>query len=141
MSSPEIVEWLNTTPVPKSTPTESDYVDSSEVASLIKSSSDDIVIIDLRKNDYVGGKIKGALNIPYTSITNSIGDLYRLLSKAGIKQIIIHCVSSRDRATRTWGWFNDYQNKNAEGANKIKITILKGGFKAFAENYSDLIEA
>lgn len=141
MSSPEIVQWLNTTPVPETTPLESDYVDSSEVASLIKNSPDDIAIIDLRKNDFVGGKIKGALNIPYTSITNSIGDLYRLFSKAGKKQVIIHCVSSRDRATRTWGWFNDYQNKNADGADKLKITILRGGFKAFVENNSDLVEA
>lgn len=141
MSSPEIINWLASTPEASVEPAEDDYLDPVAVANLIETSPESIAIIDLRKNDFIGGKIKGALNIPAQSIYHSISDLYELFEKAGKKQIIVHCVSSRQRATRTWGWFTDYENTKNE-SDKLKISILKGGFNAFKSvpGASELIE-
>lgn len=141
MSSPEIVAWLQATPEPSAKPSEKDYLDAAAAADLIRQSPNDLAILDLRKNDFVGGKIVGAFNIPAQSVYHSIGDLYNLFEKAGKKEIIIHCVSSRDRATRTWGWFSDYKNSKENPSNGPEIVILKGGFNGFkaTENTSDLI--
>ncbi|VVT57413.1 uncharacterized protein SAPINGB_P005683 [Magnusiomyces paraingens] len=139
MASPEIVNWIQSTPEPSVKPSEKDYLEPSAVAELIRRSPKDIAIIDLRKNDFVGGKIKGAFNIPAQSIYHSVDDLYDLFDKAEKKEIIVHCVSSRDRATRTWGWLTDYKNSKGSGP---EIFILKGGFNAFkaADGTNDLID-
>lgn len=141
MSSPEIVQWLASTPEASSKPQESDYLDPSVVAERIRARSKDLAIIDLRKNDYLGGKIQGSINVPAQSFYHSTADLYDLFEKAGKKEIIVHCVSSRDRATRTWGWLKDYSNSKADG-HKLDLHILKGGFNAFKNDpsNSDLIQ-
>lgn len=100
-----------------------------------------VAILDLRKNDFVGGKIKGAFNIPAQSTTHSIEDIYNLFDNAGKKQIIVHCASSKNRATRVWGWLTDYANTKP-GSERLNISILKGGYNAFKEEpeNSDLID-
>lgn len=139
--SSEIVQWLNSTPEASVSPQDSDYLDPAVVAKSIREHPGDIAIIDLRKNDFLGGKIKGAFNIPAQSLYHSVSDLYDLFEKSGKKQIIIHCVGSRDRAVRVWGWFKDYTLTKPVDK-QLQVFILRGGFNAFKAdpNNTALIE-
>ncbi|ANB14047.1 hypothetical protein AWJ20_5003 [Sugiyamaella lignohabitans] len=119
---PAVQEWLDKYPEPNNKTLR--YVDKSEVAEAIRRGSTDFLIIDLRKDDFVGGKIKGAYNIPAQSIYNSVEDLYKLAEDSGKKTIYVHCRSSRDRATRTAGYFNDVADNNG---NTITTKIIRGG--------------
>lgn len=141
MSSPEIVQWLESTPEASVEPKDSDYLEPAAVSKTIREHPSNVAILDLRKNDFLGGKIKGAFNIPAQSIYHSVPDLYDLFEKSGKKEIIIHCVSSRHRASRTWGWFKDYAETKPKDE-KLQVHILKGGFNAFKADASnsDLID-
>lgn len=140
--SAEIAHWLQTTPKSTAVPTASDYVDASAVAELVRDAPASVAILDLRKQDFAGGKIRGALNIPAQSTTHSIADLYELFAAAGKTRIVVHCALSRDRATRVWGWLEDYKLQKAEGSKGPDVVILKDGFKAFKElpGAADLID-
>lgn len=57
------------------------------------------------------------------------------------RRVINYLGSSRDRATRVWGWFEDIARQKGESAPKPKI--LKGGFTAFVaegEDYQKLVD-
>lgn len=141
MASSEVSQWLESTPKALAQPQESDYLDPLAVAESIRTHPQDLAILDLRKNDFVGGKIKGAVNVPAQSIYHSVTDLYDLFEKAGKKEVIVHCASSKNRATRAWGWFKDYADSKPKDQ-KLQVLILKGGFNAFKNEAgnSDLIE-
>ncbi|VVT49045.1 uncharacterized protein SAPINGB_P002077 [Magnusiomyces paraingens] len=126
----EVSNWLQSSPESLSKPTESDYIEPHALVDSLETAPDSIAIIDLRKNDFVDGKIKGAFNIPAQSINNSVDDLYDLFEKADKEVLVIHCASSRNRATRVWGWFEDYKRSKGSGP---QVVILKGGFNAFKD--------
>lgn len=124
---PEIQAWLEKYPAPQNS--EPEYVDKQQVLERINDSDNKYLILDLRDADYRAGKIKGAIHVPSQSIYYSVNDLYDLADKAGKDTIYLHCVSSRDRAVRTWGWFKDIADKHG---NKVEPIIIKGGFTEWA---------
>jgi arsenical-resistance protein 2 len=135
---PHIQEWLDKYPAPKHGSPE--YVDKEVVAKAIKNDANDFIIIDLRKDDYKGGKIKGSLNIPAQSFYHSVEDIHNLAKQSGKGKIYLHCMSSRDRAVRTWGWLADTAEKHGS---KVKPLIIEGGILAWiagGKEYTDLMD-
>ncbi|KAI1331485.1 Rhodanese-like domain-containing protein [Xylariaceae sp. FL0255] len=98
----------------------------------------DVVIVDLRRNDFEGGSIKGAINLPVQSLYPTIPTLYGLFQAAGVKFIIWYCNSCGDRGTRAAGWFQDHiDDKNNED---MKSAILIGGIKGWAAGGSEYVQ-
>lgn len=90
----------------------------------------DFVLVDVRRNDYEGGTIRGAINLPAQSLFPTIPALYQLFKNAGVRYVIWFCGSSSGRGTRTASWFNDYIQD--QGDKEIQSVILAGGIKGWA---------
>ncbi|KAF5107359.1 hypothetical protein DV495_004261 [Geotrichum candidum] len=130
--TPDLQAWFDNTQDPGVQPAESDYLPQEKVKDIIKNNPKEIALIDLRKGDFIG-------------IHNSIDDLYDLYKASGKKEIVIYCLmflgSSRDRASRVWGWFENKAKQ--EGENGPKPYILKGGFSGWVAQgpeYTELVD-
>jgi arsenical-resistance protein 2 len=58
-------------------------------------SSPDLLLVDVRRNDFEGGTIKGSLNLPAQSFYLNRGVLYDLAKRSGIKQVAFYCGTSQ----------------------------------------------
>lgn len=137
---PAIQAFLAKYPPPKTTASPQ-YVGKEVVKdAILKGRNSDFLILDLRKDDFVGGKIKGSFNIPVQSLYYSVDDLYQLAAQANKKTIYLHCLVSADRATRSYGWFKDASDKYG---NKVDVKIIRGGIRdwiAGGKEYTDLMD-
>lgn len=79
--------------------TSTSYIQPNELESLIKDATarDDIVIVDVRGDDFKGGNIKGAINIPMHNFEHdqSIDEVIQKVSSA--KTVVFHCYKSQQR--------------------------------------------
>ncbi|KAL4906721.1 hypothetical protein BDW74DRAFT_137010 [Aspergillus multicolor] len=94
----------------------------------------DFLVIDLRRNDFEGGTIKGSLNLPAQSLYPSLPTLFALVRGAGVKDVIFYCGSSQGRGTRAAGWFADYLKEQGVEENEIKSWKLEGGIKGWVKD-------
>jgi len=90
----------------------------------------DFVLIDLRRDDYDGGTIRGSLNIPAQSFYLSIPTLYEAFSGAALKEVVFYCGSSLHRGTRAASWFNDFIT--SKGNTTMQSFVLVGGINGWA---------
>ncbi|KAI1821159.1 Rhodanese-like domain-containing protein [Xylaria intraflava] len=97
----------------------------------------DFVLVDVRRNDYEGGTIRGAINLPAQTLYPTIPTLYQLFKSAGVRHVIWYCGSSRGRGTRTAGWFQDHIQ--AQGDKEMQSVILLGGIKRWATAGGDYV--
>ncbi|KAK6331873.1 hypothetical protein TWF718_002412 [Orbilia javanica] len=103
-----------------------------EVLSLLQAEGGkDFVLVDLRRNDYEGGTIRGAINLPAQSLYPTIPTLYDLFKAGNVKQVIWYCGSSTGRGTRAAGWFADHIDD--KGDTEMKSVILEGGIKGWVK--------
>lgn len=51
----------------------------------------DFVLVDLRRNDYEGGTIRGSINLPAQSLYPTMPYLFNIFSAAGVKKIMWYC--------------------------------------------------
>ncbi|RJE21130.1 RHOD [Aspergillus sclerotialis] len=91
---------------------------------------EDYILADLRRNDFEGGTIRGALNLPAQSLYPRIPTSYSLLKRAGVKHVIWYCGSCGGRGTRAAGWFVDYLKDQSDTT--MKSLVLEGGIKGWA---------
>lgn len=84
--------WHAAYPAPRS---EVQWITRQEVLQLLKSeaqsSRKSFVLVDLRRTDFEGGTVLGAINLPAQSLWPSIPSLYGLFKAAGVKQVIWYC--------------------------------------------------
>ncbi|KAI1121327.1 Rhodanese-like domain-containing protein [Nemania abortiva] len=97
----------------------------------------DFILVDVRRNDYEGGTIRGAINLPAQSLFPTIPSLYQLFKNAGIRHVIWYCGSSRGRGTRAASWFNDHIQE--KGDKEMQSVILAGGIKGWAAAGEDFV--
>ncbi|KAL1967000.1 hypothetical protein VTN77DRAFT_3524 [Rasamsonia byssochlamydoides] len=101
----------------------------------------DFVLVDLRRNDFEGGTIRGSLNLPAQSLYPTIPILYSILSETKVQAVVWYCGSSRGRGPRAAGWFADYLEE--QGNTSLKSLVLEGGIKGWAtagEEYTELMD-
>ncbi|KAF2099432.1 hypothetical protein NA57DRAFT_55402 [Rhizodiscina lignyota] len=101
-----------------------------------------MLLIDLRRNDYEGGTVRGSLNIPAQSFYMNMGTLYRLCKGDGVNvitRVLFYCGSSGGRATRCAGWFTQYvAQRAADDGPQVPgsqpephVFVLEGGIKGW----------
>ncbi|RDW25000.1 Rhodanese-like domain-containing protein [Yarrowia lipolytica] len=134
---PEVADWLEKYPEPKGT---APLASKEQVREWLLLDDNKTQILDLRKHDFQGGNIRGALCAHYTGVYSSVEDIWRLLKGAGKTRIVVHCWSSRKRAVKTAGWF--YDSLVAHNEKDIEVYVLEGGIKGWVDGgkqYTDLM--
>ncbi|ANB15271.1 hypothetical protein AWJ20_2897 [Sugiyamaella lignohabitans] len=131
-------QWWEKYPNPKSEPT---YISKEKVAEDVRS-KENVLVIDVRRDDFKGGKIKTALNLPAQSFYNSVDSVYDLAEKSGKEAIYVHCNRSSvgSRGWRVAGWLQDTATSRGE---KVKIYAITDGIVGFAtggKEYTELLD-
>ncbi|ODQ67346.1 Rhodanese-like protein [Nadsonia fulvescens var. elongata DSM 6958] len=136
----DVPTWCRSYAAPESTAA---TIDKSELKKDIEENPEGILIIDLRREDFEGGNIKGSYNIPAQSIYGyeGISKIVKLAESTKVNKVIFHCKLSRDRATRSAGWFQDYVKKH--NIEDIQGVVLSGGILEWVsggDDYTQLME-
>ncbi|MCJ1445709.1 MAG: hypothetical protein MMC23_006214 [Stictis urceolatum] len=128
------------------------YMTREQLAEIIKSKPDTIAIVDVRDDDYIGGHIKGALNVPSSTLDYRIPELARTLK--GKEKVVFHCALSQQRgpkaARRFLGQLEGLRQNEASASSESskeqdataatpakaqEVYILQGGFTQWQDVY------
>ncbi|AOA64651.1 Phosphatase [Komagataella phaffii CBS 7435] len=118
------------------------YLDSAQLYQWIKqnasSSGSKFLVVDVRDSDYVGGHIRGGLNVPSSTVKSQLEPLFNRLLENDVKDVVFHCALSQQRAPSSAMLFIRYLNQqNSDLTKGLKIWILKGGFVKWQEAYGE----
>ncbi|KAK3352123.1 Rhodanese-like domain-containing protein [Neurospora tetraspora] len=114
-----------------------------EVLEMLKGSTGevvgkDFVLVDLRRNDFEGGTIRGSINLPAQSLYPTLPTVYAMFKAAGLKKVIFYCGSSTGRGSRGARWLSDYLLK--VGDESIQSLALFEGIKGWANAGPEYVE-
>ncbi|CAO0792679.1 unnamed protein product [Mucor circinelloides] len=120
------------------------YAEAEEVMDLVRDPSKqpgkDYVIVDVRGEDYKGGHIPGAINVPANEMYDKANDLISEYSQ--VPKIYFHCALSQVRGPKSARIYAETLN-NLGTETDQKVKILRFGFEGWHDKYSkekDLIE-
>ncbi|KAH6632106.1 Rhodanese-like domain-containing protein [Chaetomium tenue] len=105
-----------------------------------------IAIIDVRDDDYIGGHIKGSLNIPSRTLDAMLPTLVRQLQNK--QTVVFHCALSQQRGPaaalrylrereRVVGDAAAAAEGKGEGGKEQKVFVLDRGFVGWQEVYGE----
>ncbi|KAG6824624.1 hypothetical protein H0H92_006313 [Tricholoma furcatifolium] len=89
-------------------------------------------VIDVRRNDYEGGHVRGSENWHAQTFYDNLPTFFEKHKET--EQVIFYCSSSSGRGPR----YQDYLNKNE--VTSSTAYVLRGGIKAWLGKYSDQSE-
>ncbi|KAK4458535.1 arsenical-resistance protein 2 [Cladorrhinum samala] len=136
--APAPAPWHAAYPAPQATGGEITREEVLELLKTVPLDKRDFVLVDLRRNDFEGGTIRGSVNLPAQSLYPTLPTLYALFKSAGTKKVIFYCGSSKGRGSRATGWLADQIEKdNFDG---MKSLALVGGIKGWAGAGGEYVE-
>lgn len=109
------------------------YIPRESLATLLKSPSPSLAIIDVRDNDYIGGHIKGSRNIPVHTHDHALPELVRTL--ADKETVVFHCALSQQRGPKAALRYLRERERllGVVDEKKQKVLVLEGGFVKWQE--------
>ncbi|KAG0175480.1 hypothetical protein DFQ28_000099 [Apophysomyces sp. BC1034] len=120
------------------------YADSEELVALIrdktKTFGKDYVVIDVRDNDFEGGNIPGAVNVPAGTLVDNVDGLIAKYGKVPV--VYFHCALSQVRGPKSARIYNESLSLRGIQLNQ-QVKVLRGGFEGWQAKYrdeNDLIE-
>ncbi|KAK0708848.1 Rhodanese-like domain-containing protein [Apiosordaria backusii] len=119
--------WHAAYPAPSS---QTVFIPRDEVLPILANGRKDAVLVDLRRNDFEGGTIRGSLNLPAQSLYPTLPTVYSTLKAAGLKKVIFYCGSSTGRGSRAASWLADYIS--SQNDTEMQSLALEGGIKGWA---------
>lgn len=94
----------------------------------------DYVVVDVRDEDFRGGHIPGALNIPAHHLKTDSRQLQSLVDRCkNVPLVVFHCALSQVRGPRSARIY-----RQAVGDQSQKVVILSGGFTAWLYKFRAL---
>ncbi|KAL2129748.1 hypothetical protein VTI74DRAFT_7338 [Chaetomium olivicolor] len=130
--------WYAAFPAPKS---EVAIIKREEVLEMLKTTpleKRDFVLVDLRRNDFEGGTIRGSINLPAQSLYPTLPAVYAIFKSAGLRKVIFYCGSSTGRGSRATGWLADHLA--SVGDKEMQSLALFGGIKGWAAAGDEFVE-
>eukprot|EP01006_Ploeotia_vitrea_P064217 TRINITY_DN87283_c0_g1_i1.p1 TRINITY_DN87283_c0_g1~~TRINITY_DN87283_c0_g1_i1.p1 ORF type:complete len:147 (-),score=43.47 TRINITY_DN87283_c0_g1_i1:45-485(-) len=94
-------------------------------------------VIDCRDDDYAGGHIDGARNIPAYKFGSVVSDLVAELKDKDVK-VVFHCMQSQIRGPQCAQVFLSELGKQSGGKAKCSVYILSGGFRRFVTHWQKM---
>ncbi|KAI9342803.1 Rhodanese-like domain-containing protein [Obelidium mucronatum] len=125
--------WWDAYPAPKATPERWTH---EQVAELIRSNAVngvDYAIVDVRRADFGGGTVKGALNVHAQTFYDELPEF--VAKHKTVSKVFFFCNSSNGRGPRSAAWYQDRLDE--QGITTSKGMVLAGGIKAWVASYKD----
>lgn len=107
----------------------------SDLANLLKNNGtpdqpSDIAIIDVRDSDFIGGHIRGCVNVPVQTHDYRMPELVRTLAEK--EMVVFHCMLSQQRGpSSALRYLRERERMGAKG--RQKVVVLDGGFGRWQE--------
>ncbi|KDN37250.1 Rhodanese-like protein [Tilletiaria anomala UBC 951] len=129
------------------------YIDADSLASLLKDpkTKEKLVVVDVRDDDFEGGNIKGAINVPSSNFENKVADLVKALQHKD--KIVLHCALSQQRGPKAARIYSEAKQADTQKADSAlegnelgisqEIYVLRDGFGGFGPKFKsdlDLVE-
>lgn len=132
-STNPVIEWVNLHEGDSNTVTK--RLSAESVLKLLQEKPETISILDLR-NDRDPAILQRSVGIPATTLTNKANIKHEVIDKLiqenpNLDLIVIHCNSSRKRASIVGAWIQDYLDSNPN--EKYQVAILDGGIVGWLE--------
>lgn len=130
-SKPAEVPWYNAFPEPKSIP---DGISAEKLHALLLESPS-VLVVDVRRTDFEGSFIKGAINLPAHSFYPTLQAVTPILAR--YRLVVFHCNSCKPggRGPRSAGWYQDELDR--QGVTESRAVVLEGGIKGWVDKYGD----
>jgi rhodanese-related sulfurtransferase len=109
------------------------FITRESLASLVRSKSPSLAVIDVRDSDYIGGHIAGCQNVPVNTHDYRIPELVRTLKDKDV--VVFHCALSQQRGPSSALRYLR-EKERLEGVGKEggqKVYVLEGGFVKWQE--------
>eukprot|EP00605_Chrysophyceae_sp_TOSAG23-4_P000913 GSChrysophyteH1.ASY1.ANO1.1007.1 assembled CDS len=100
------------------------------------------VVVDVRDDDFVGGNISSAVNLPSESFHQTGLPVLEQHMQDGVTTFVFHCMMSQQRGPAAARAFHN-RCKQAGKSHVINISILRGGYRKWEYRYgnmNDLVE-
>ncbi|KAJ6621782.1 Rhodanese-like protein [Mycena sp. CBHHK59/15] len=114
------------------------YISGDDLTVIIKSDkvpNKDYLVVDVRDDDYIGGNIKNALNLPSRNFHT---DVYGLVQKtAEIKLVVFHCALSQMRGPKAARIYEETRQNIAQDKPPQEVLVLRNGFTEFQRKFKD----
>ncbi len=90
----------------------------------------DYLVVDVRDDDFAGGNIKGAINVPSRTFWDTVDDLVKETKET--KVLVFHCALSQVRGPKAARVYAETrQNVLKEPEQAAEVYILRDGFTQF----------
>ncbi|CAG9464856.1 unnamed protein product [Pedinophyceae sp. YPF-701] len=126
------------------------YIAPADLAEKIRSGSDGLVVLDVRDDDLYGGSIQNAVNVPVSCFKNDylLDDVISRLGllspgNAGagrVTTVVVHCMFSQQRGPFAALRLLERVKELSGSGHVPEVLVLRGGFRAFSDAYSDLLQ-
>ncbi|KAK0551200.1 Cdc25 phosphatase Ibp1 [Tilletia horrida] len=121
------------------------YIDAPSLAERVKAgdvSRKELAIVDVRDDDFVGGSIVGAKNVPSSSFEQRVDSLVKDL--VDVPKVVFHCHLSQQRGPKAARIYSDARKEAiASGAlpagpnQTQQVVVLRDGAAGFVRQYKD----
>ncbi|SAM06296.1 hypothetical protein [Absidia glauca] len=115
-------------------------VDGDQVVQLIRDPSKqvgkDYLVIDVRDDDFAGGNIPGALNVPANQLVDEASSLAQKYSAVPI--VYFHCALSQVRGPKSARIYNEIRHLQPSlSSQDQQVYVIRGGFEGWQARYKD----
>ncbi|KAG6908318.1 hypothetical protein DXG01_005294 [Tephrocybe rancida] len=127
-----LLRWWDAYPKVKSTP---GLVTIEELEALMLGSPTpgEFAVIDVRRDDRVGGHVRGSENWHAQTFYDDLPEFFE--KHGNTNCVIFYCGSSSGRGPRCAGWYQDYLNH--KGVTSSAAYVLQGGVKAWLAKHRE----
>ncbi|KAJ3267887.1 hypothetical protein HDU76_011572, partial [Blyttiomyces sp. JEL0837] len=93
----------------------------------------DYLVVDVRRADYVGGSVKGSINVHAQTFYPTLEEFVN--KHKHIPMVFFYCNSSNGRGPRCAAWYQDVLD--AKGITSSRGMVLSGGIIGWVQAYGE----
>jgi len=99
----------------------------------------EIVIVDVRDNDYGPSKLKGSIHIPHDKFREDNNIKKFTEANKNVKNIVYHCAQSLSRARNSAQYYAQYRKKKLQTISNTKHSCFRRWLQQFFQSFSKFI--
>ncbi|KAI9484462.1 Rhodanese-like domain-containing protein [Zychaea mexicana] len=112
------------------------FIESEEVVHCVRDPSKvpgkDYLVVDVRDNDFHGGNIPGAINVPANQLVDRGNALIEKYKQVPL--VVFHCALSQQRGPKAARIYNEMRHLTGEKGDQ-KVVVMRGGFDGWHARY------
>ncbi|KAF5369275.1 hypothetical protein D9758_002615 [Tetrapyrgos nigripes] len=117
------------------------YMTSEELAEIIRSDKvpkKDYLVVDVRDDDYAGGNIVGAVNLPSRDFLMNVDNLVK--DTKNVPVMVFHCALSQVRGPKAARIYKETRQNvlsETDDTSSTQVYVLRDGFTVFQTKFKD----